>query len=289
MDTIGDKIWRIEGRKAGPHLLVLGGVHGNERTGVQAVRWLRERFGAKGERLTRGTLTVALGNPEAVRRNTRGSAPHQDLNRCFKAELLAAPKTYEEKRAAVLAAHIAEADALVDLHAVNTPSKPFVVATAHDPRRVALGAAFPCDTYVVAPDEVIAGSTDGWIERCGGYGIGYESGYMKDLTRMAEVKSGVDRIMRKLGLLRASLAPKCQAPQSVIALEEAIMLEGESFTYAEGRGKTSFEPVAKDEVLGLMDGKPLKAPFSGLLVFPKPKRLHKTGSPVGFLAVRKRG
>ena len=60
MECIGDKIWRIEGKDPGPHLIVLGGVHGNERTGVQAVRWLKERFGSKGERLARGTLTVAL-------------------------------------------------------------------------------------------------------------------------------------------------------------------------------------------------------------------------------------
>jgi predicted deacylase len=283
MENLGEKVWRIEAKKAGPHLLVLGGVHGNERTGIQAVRWLLERFGLKGERLKAGTLTVALGNPEAVRRNTRGSAPHRDLNRCFKADLLAAPKTYEEKRAAILATFIAEADFLVDLHAVNTPSKPFVVATEADPQRLELGAAFPCDTYVVAPDEIISGSTDGWIGRCGGYGIGYESGYMKDLTRMSEVKTGVGRIMRKLGLTGG--AKTATSEQSVITIETPLILEGESFTYAADRGKTSFEPVAKGDILGLMDGKPLKAPFSGLLLFPKPKRLHKTGSPVGFLAV----
>jgi hypothetical protein len=148
-----------------------------------------------------------------------------------------------------------------------------------------LGSAFPCDTYVVAPDEIIAGSTDGWIDRCGGYGIGYESGYIKDLTRMAEVKTGVDRIMRKLGLHGN---PKIgMATQSVITIEEPIILEGEAFSFAADRGKASFEPVVKGDVLGYTDGKPLRAPFSGLLLFPKPKRLHKAGSPVGFLAVAK--
>lgn len=266
--------------------MILGGVHGNELTGIQAVRWLGERFGAKGERLTHGALTVALGNPEAVRKDARGSAPHRDLNRCFKAELLIAPKTYEEKRAVVLAAFIAEADVLVDLHAVNTPSKPFVIATEADPDRLALGANFPCDTYVVAPDAIIPGSTDGWIGRCGGYGLGYESGYMKDLTRLAEVKVGVERIMRKLGLIAG--AKGILSKQAVITIEEPLMLTGESFTYAEGRGLTSFEPVAKGDVLGYMDGRPLKAPFSGQLIFPKPKRLHAPGLPVGFLAVEEK-
>jgi predicted deacylase len=208
-----------------------------------------------------------------------------DLNRCFKSELLKAPQTYEEKRAAVLATVIAEADVLIDLHAVNTPSKPFVIATTHDARRAALGMSFPCDTFVVAPDDIIAGSTDGWIERCGGYGIGYESGYMKDLSRMAEVKSGIDRILRKLGLISGGTdGPSSR--QAVITIQEPLLLEGETFTYAEGRGKRSFEQVAKGDILGFIDGRPLKASFSGLLLFPKPKRLHKTASPVGFLATK---
>lgn len=283
MEKIGHMTWRTEGRVPGPHLLVLGGVHGNELTGIRTVRWLRDRFGPAGERLRCGTLTVALGNPAAVARGTRGSAPHRDLNRCFRPELLASPSTYEERRAAELAPLIAGADILVDLHAVTTPSEPFVVATAHDERRAALGAVFPCGKYVVAPDAVISGTTDGWIARYGGYGIGYESGYMNDLVRLNEVKTGVDRVMLNLGLLGGprGLTLKCQ---SIIRIVEPLVLEGETFSFAPGRGKAGFEPFEKSEILGLMDGRPVRAPFSGLLLFPKPKRLHRTGSPVGFLA-----
>jgi predicted deacylase len=262
--------------------MVLGGVHGNELTGIRAVHRLRERFGV--EKLARGMLTVAIGNPAAVARGTRGSAPHMDLNRSFRAELLAEPKTYEERRAAELAPFIAEADALLDLHAVNTPSEPFVVATAHDARRAELGAAFPCRTYVVAPDAIIPGSTDGWAGRCGRYGIGYESGHMRDLARLDEVKRGVDGVMRRLGLVGGP--PETGERQAVIRIEEPIVLDGEAFAFASGRGKEGFEPFAKGDVLGHIDGRPVRAPFSGLLLFPKPKRLHRTGSPVGFLAVR---
>lgn len=285
METIGHDIWKIESGRPGPRLLVLGGVHGNERTGVDAVRRLRLRFGSKGERLRRGSLTVAVGNPAAVRRNMRGSVRHADLNRCFTPEKIGMPGTYEERRAAELAPVIAAADVLVDLHAVNTPAEPFVVATSGDAARRALGAAFPCRTFLVAPDEVIGGTTDGWIGRCGGVGIGYESGYMKDLARMTEVMAGLDRILRQLGLVAGSLSPKCQAPQQVIRLERPILLEGEAFAFAPGRGKTSFEPIREGETLGFMDGKAQLAPFTGLLVFPKPKRLHKPGAPIGFLAV----
>ena len=263
--------------------MILGGVHGNELTGIHAVRWLLKRFGRGGERLTAGMLTVALGNPEAIRRNTRGSARHQDLNRCFKSETLSAPETYEEQRAAELAPLIASVDALVDLHAVNTPSEPFVVATEYDPGRADLGRAFACKTFLVAPDEIIAGSTDGWIGKHGGCGIGYESGHMKDLSRLIGVKEGLDRILKKLGLMPGPVG--VGEKQAVVRIEQSILLEGERFAFAPGRGKTSFEPFTKGDTLGFMDGRAVKAPFSGQLLFPKPKRLHKTGSPVGFLAV----
>ncbi len=263
--------------------MVLGGVHGNELTGIHAVRWLLKRFGQEGDRLAAGALTIALGNPKAIRRNTRGSAPHRDLNRCFKSEILSGPKTYEERRAVALAPLIADADALVDLDAVNTPSEPFVVATEYDPGRADLGSAFACGTFLVAPDEIIAGSTDGWIGKHGGYGIGYESGYMKDLSRLVGVKDGLDRILKKLGLISGRVG--VGERQAVVRIEEPILLEGKAFAFAPGRGKTSFEPFVKGDTLGFMDGRAIKAPFTGQLLFPKPKRLHKTGSPVGFLAV----
>lgn len=266
--------------------MVLGGVHGNELTGIQAVRRLRSRFGPRGERLVSGTLTVGLGNPEAVRKNMRGSVLHQDLNRCFKQEFLVAPKTYEEKRAAVLAKHMDDADILIDLHATNAPSKPFAAGTSCDTTKLALASAFPCDTYVVTPDEIISGSTDGWMDRCGGYGICYESGYAKDEARIHEVMSGLDQLLHGFGLL--PIRKIDGRSQKIVHMTEALLLEGESFVFAEGRGKASFEVFMKGDLLGVMDGKRILAPYDGLLLFPKPKQLHKKGSPVGFLAVVKK-
>lgn len=265
--------------------MVLGGVHGNELTGIQAVHWLKKRFGAKGERLMRGVLTFGFGNPEAIRRNTRGSAPHQDLNRCFTRKTLSSPKTYEEKRAAFLAKYMEEAQVLVDLHAVNSISKPFVILTSDDPKKLALASAFPCDTCVIASNDIISGSTDGWMDQCGGYGICYESGYAKDAARMQEVKTGLDRVFRLLGLLPARKNKVRQ--QKIVQITKAIILKGDRFVFEANRGKASFEPFKKNDLLGMMDGKRVVAPHDGLLLFPKPKHLHRTGSPVGFLAIEK--
>ena len=64
-------------------VLVVGGTHGNERTGIQLLR----RLNAKPEELTRDSFTAQtlLANPAAFANNCRYL--EQDLNRCFSQKL----------------------------------------------------------------------------------------------------------------------------------------------------------------------------------------------------------
>lgn len=263
--------------------MLLGGVHGNELTGIEVVRSLIRSFDDGTLQLTAGTLTLALGNPEAIRLGSRATAPYADLNRSFAPQRLARPATYEERRAAELAPFIASADVLIDIHATNKPSRPFVVATAHDARRAALAARFACDDFLVAPDAVIGGTTDGWISAHGGIGLGYESGLADDTSKVATTRSAVLDVLADLGLL-ARRHPARMHAQRVTTLDRAVMFTGASFAFAAGKGLASFEPFRRGEVIAVMDGAPVTAPYDGLLMFPKPDRLRHPGLPAGFLA-----
>ena len=78
-------------------VFIVGGTHGNERTGVMLVRrWQRDPTPVRREMFTTRLLTA---NPEAIRRNTR--FVHQDLNRSFGAPRpeAAAAESYEIRRA----------------------------------------------------------------------------------------------------------------------------------------------------------------------------------------------
>src|SRR5690606_15854792 len=104
MREIAEDVWRLESGTDGPSLMFIGGVHGNELPGIHAIRELHRRFASSPSELRCGTLTLAIGNPRAVARGTRGSKDHRDLNRCFTDEAIARGATYEEQRAAELAA-----------------------------------------------------------------------------------------------------------------------------------------------------------------------------------------
>lgn len=114
-----------------PHIGILGGVHGNERCGVEVIRRL-ERDVADGRIApTAGTWVLIEGNPAAIeegRRFTRGGA---DLNRLFDLsfvdELPRERWSPEHARAHVLEPLLADLDALLDLHSATSPTPPFAI------------------------------------------------------------------------------------------------------------------------------------------------------------------
>lgn len=77
---------------------VIIGVHGNELTGVQVIQKILKAC----PELTKGKLTLAIGNPKAVLQGTRGSRQHADLNRCFTLRSDYCLNLYENSRADVL-------------------------------------------------------------------------------------------------------------------------------------------------------------------------------------------
>mmetsp|Transcript_25948 Transcript_25948/g.56403 ORF Transcript_25948/g.56403 Transcript_25948/m.56403 type:complete len:314 (-) Transcript_25948:1414-2355(-) len=115
-------------------IMIMGGVHGNEALGVNVIKRLVKT-------LNKATLdplhqvTLALGNPIAIEKNKRGSSEDRDLNREFIFERDPQDDYYEARRAEILKPFLEEADVLVDIHATNKPSEPFIRLAGHLDRR----------------------------------------------------------------------------------------------------------------------------------------------------------
>jgi len=61
----GEYVWQCG--SGSPHVMILGGVHGNELVGIEVVHRMLD------VNVKCGTLTLALGNPAAIAKGTRGS------------------------------------------------------------------------------------------------------------------------------------------------------------------------------------------------------------------------
>ncbi|GIP52496.1 succinylglutamate desuccinylase/aspartoacylase family protein [Paenibacillus vini] len=71
----------IRGESKGPHVMVVSGIHGNERASVAAAQQLANQFLTQHLKIRKGTLIIVpIVNQSAFRKNIRGVP---DLNRTF--------------------------------------------------------------------------------------------------------------------------------------------------------------------------------------------------------------
>lgn len=101
----------IEGAQPGKHLLIFGGVHGDEYEPMAAVRKLKEHINA--DQLTGKVTLVPVVNQPACERLKRCGPDELDLARTFPGS---ATGSITEQIAAAATALIQSADYLIDLH-----------------------------------------------------------------------------------------------------------------------------------------------------------------------------
>ncbi|KAF4035892.1 Succinylglutamate desuccinylase / Aspartoacylase family [Phytophthora infestans] len=211
-----DCVYRFSrvGTGVGPNVTLVGGVHGNERIGVEVLDALRLALLRAAPlstannlfpRIKRGSVTLVYGNPRAQRIGKRGSEPHADMNRCFPRDLMEIPESkldlsYEQRRAKELAPLFASSDLLVDLHSTNKPSPPFVRLSGYDnvpPQLMKISGRLPTRMLLLDPKHLIGDGnvalTDEFVSAHGGMGVCYESGLATDLSQ-----TKIDSITRSI-------------------------------------------------------------------------------------------
>lgn len=118
-------IYRLTSGEAGPHLTILGAVHGNEKSGPLALHKLLKHLESGAVTLACGTLTlIPVSNPKAYAANTRFI--DYNLNRSMypRDEIM----HYEDTLRNVLCPLLEETDYLLDLHSCTAKSDAFVMA-----------------------------------------------------------------------------------------------------------------------------------------------------------------
>ncbi len=114
--------YRFDSLKPGPHLVILGAVHGDEKCGPQAIQRLIAEFQHGQSVLARGSLTcLPICNPEAYVRNQRFY--QRNLNRALYVK--ESPTAYEDFIDPILCRVLDEADVLLDLHSYQSKGDAF--------------------------------------------------------------------------------------------------------------------------------------------------------------------
>jgi succinylglutamate desuccinylase len=292
LEEVGSGIWQAAGTRPGPHIVVIGGTHGDERTGIEVVKTLQPMFAKEEKKVEKGKLTLVLGNEEAIKLVKRATIPEHNLNRLFSRDHLAGPGLdfYESKRAHELAKILATADISIDIHSTSTPSKPFL-ANLFGAKREKVYRWFNTETVLADPDFILGGhqaTTDEYVESCGGIGICFETGYEADTSQRSVVTESVLNILADQGLLKATqpLRPPGRK-YKVYQFAKRVFLTDAGFRYA-GEFPEEFQEVKKGEVIGYHGDVPEVAGEDAAIVLQKAPAKWVVGRDIFFLARRVR-
>lgn len=250
------EIIKISGKEEGTTSIVLVGVHGDEKCGVEALEKILPTL-----EIERGIVLFGYGNPRAIKENKRFI--ETNLNRMFNndEQLTTNDKqSYEYDRAQFLKNYLNQADALLDIHASSIPnSRAFVICEANAAKIVKF---FPIDLIVSGFDKVEPGGTDYYMNSREKIGICLECGYMKNPQAIKVAEESIFAFLKSRGHIKNDLTPQ---KQSYIRMFKKYYAITDKFTLS--KPFENFEVVETGQLIGIDGQEEIKAPKRSLLLF----------------------
>jgi succinylglutamate desuccinylase len=291
----------VHGTAAGPSLVVVGGLHGNEPAGaLAAARVALELEGLRPS--LRGRAVFLAGNRQALAVGQRFI--RRDLNRIWSraqlerlAHLTLRDLGDEEQEQVELARTLREIERaqrgpliLIDLHTTSAPSAP-CVCFGDTLRNRRLALALPT-TAILGLEEVIEGALVGYCTDRGHVGISIESGQHRDPEAVERHVAAIWLLLVAAGCLPAAAVPALRQhrerlarasggrPRVVEVRYRHAVVPGDGFELLPGF--ESFAPIAAGQVVGSHRQGPLRAPEAGLMLMPR----YQAQGEDGYFLVR---
>ena len=249
-----------QGQRLGLTLVVMAGVHGNEKIGVMALKEAIETIPIKA-----GMVFYVIANPLALERGLR--LIDMDLNRAFQDDKKLSSgekRSYERWLAKQLMPYLDKADALLDLHSVPTaPATPFIICEKNG---MDIARKFPFPVRSSGWDKVHLGSTDGYMNERDKIGICAECGQYEDPQVFDRSLRSIKIFLALMGVIKEKQGFDDYAGQRVIVVDYIYRCRS-YFNLV--RKIPDFTTVKRGEVIGIDTKKKIGAPYDGIIVLVK--------------------
>ncbi|MDQ3017220.1 MAG: succinylglutamate desuccinylase/aspartoacylase family protein [Bacteroidota bacterium] len=285
---------RYEGKAAGPLLLCIGAMHGNEPAGVEAIRQLFELLEYEPVQnpgfIYRGNVVGLIGNLSALREKKRFM--ERDLNRMLSMdEVDRILSVLPEKRApeelecielinsvqAEIDRYKPEETLILDFHTTTADGGIFTICAEDSVSRdLAMGLFAP---VILGLAEILPGTTIGYFNRptLRQYCIVFEAGQHNDPECVHRSVAAVVNCMRSIGsvnphdvdhrhdglLIRLSIG----LPKMTQLIHHYKIQPGENFIM--NPGYENFQKIEAGEFLANNNSGNVISPVTGLILMPK--------------------
>lgn len=244
--------------KPGKTVAIFGGVHGNERVGVDAVRWAVENIEPEF-----GTIHFVEANQQAITKNIRFI--EKNLNRCFLKRDIGTSS--EALRAKELMPLLDTCDALLDIHSsTSKEATPFIICE-NDGFELAQLLDFPIISY--GWDAIEPGGTDGYMFNQGKMGMCLECGSVFDAAAQAtRAQNSILQFLEYFGVISTSKVTADPTPKKYIHVYKAARKQTDEFSFA--RDYADFEPLKEGKLFAKDGPEEYLAQKGDCIIFPHP-------------------
>ena len=261
--------------KAGPHLLVLGGVHGNEVCGPAAINHILGLFSTGKIVMEAGSVTfVPICNPRAYAENKRFI--DRNLNRALAKRT--EPKAYEEFLMNELAPLLEDCDVLLDIHSYRAGGPAFAfrggdeLRMREEPFIAALGLnhviygwseAYAASGVKIDPIESV-GTTE-YARAHGAIATTIECGQHLDASATPVAIRAIEGALAYLGIAKLPVPPREGNLRRTRIKKLFYKQRAGSYVKA---WKHLDEIIEGELIANFDDGEKITAPFTGRIVLP---------------------
>lgn len=258
LNQIPTEVIELNGSKPGPTSMVLGGVHGNETCGVEALNKILPDL-----KIEAGRVIFAYANPKAIEQKVR--LTETNLNRMFISENQLSNEqknSYEFKRAQYLKPYLEQSDALLDIHASSNPeSQPFIICEKNSKR---ITDYLPIEKVVYGFDDVEPGGTDYYMNKIGKIGICVECGYMGEKKSTETAIESIITFLQIQGHILGSPKKTLQVYFKMYQLYKSKTAE-----FRLEKKFKDFEQLLPEQIIGYDGNYPVKSEKESIILFAK--------------------
>ncbi len=286
------------GDPKGPTLIAIGGIHGNEPSGVEALRAVADDLAAMADRL-RGRVFLLAGNTRALERRVRFN--DRDLNRSWTRDNMSSTGARTFSRLSE-GRELKEIDELldgelitaksevyiIDLHSTSASGLPF--ATVGDTLRNRRFAQKLPVTILLGIEEQLEGTMLEHFNNIGAVTMGFEGGQHDSAETIENHAALVWLSLVNVGILSSDdvrdfkskydrlAAGKSGARVVEVRYREAISTDDQ---FEMNPGFNNFDPISKGQVLAKNKFGPIRAVESGMILMPLYQKLGEDGFFIG--------
>ena len=289
-------IGKYEGNEDGPLLLVTAGVHGNEPSGVEALKNIFAEL-VKSQPAMKGTFLGVAGNHKALKEGKRYI--DEDLNRTWKQVNLEKkePDSHEQKEMREIIGVLREYSTekypqrfFVDCHTTSSDSLPYISVQEvgkNDP----FAHNFP--VYIVRGfSDIVDGSIDKYFSKQGITGFTFEAGQHTAETSRENHEAIIWLALKEACELDVDKVP-CY-PGCVKIFEEKFKEGQKTFKIIHRHGLEevsefkmqpgfkNFEKISEGQLLATQDGEELRSRWNARIFMP----LYQSQGNDGFFVVQ---